>query len=48
MSRGRNGDVVPFVLPGPAVARETADGWRRWRTAGLRGRSNRHPAFRFR
>jgi hypothetical protein len=24
--------AVPFVLPGPAVARETAAGWARWRT----------------
>ncbi|HZO68819.1 MAG TPA: AAA family ATPase [Kribbellaceae bacterium] len=26
------GDTVGFVLPGPAVARETATGWIRWRT----------------
>jgi chloramphenicol 3-O-phosphotransferase len=28
----RTADAVPFVLPGPAVARETAAGWSHWRT----------------
>lgn len=27
-----SGSAVPFVLPGPAVARETAAGWSRWRS----------------
>lgn len=29
---GPGGETVPFVLPGPAVARETAPGWTRWQT----------------
>jgi hypothetical protein len=28
----RTADAVPFVLPGPAIARETAVGWSHWRT----------------
>lgn len=27
------GEAVPFVLPGPAVARETVAGWTRWRSS---------------
>src|SRR5258706_10161933 len=29
----RSSGVVPFVLPAPAIARETASGWRQWRLA---------------
>src|SRR5437763_5414606 len=31
MAGTRPGSVVPFVVPAPALARETTSGWRQWR-----------------
>jgi hypothetical protein len=42
MSGGDGDAPVPFVLPGPAIARETVAGWARWRTT----RHNFTPASR--